>query len=440
MLYNARVWIGRLFFWLLVSWVFPFELLTCRGFGERYADGRRAALSLCLLLAIALEAGFRKSWLGMLPVLAFTVLAGIAYIVHRTTMGNRNGSPVPRNPWSWGIPPSPFRGSPYLFWLVAQPLLALAFGIASLFFSWELALYFILAAPSLWIFRKLAPPVLTMSSTPWSDADVPNPGEIDLRAQSPFLRAERARTLSPTTTPVSDAPPLVTSNPPRSRQGAYAIGLLCAGAALGLVLTVLALRWANGALAPTKDDIFPSCVRSEEERLAAILPGSQHLPVPGFEKETPLSEDVLRNLLAQNGAPLLQRLKRSWVDQPVYLISGDFFPRASTTVRLPAPGIVVEWIPWTPHRAGRPNAILLLYLETRPEATEELQRVLAAAPEIPPFHFGPQSRLVLFDVTRAGKLTVLHCLSARSFSFRIGDFTLSQTLSESDEPRNPSPP
>jgi hypothetical protein len=179
-------------------------------------------------------------------------------------------------------------------------------------------------------------------------------------------------------------------------------------------------------------ELFSSCVRTEQERLATLIPSDWRLPLLGEEKEAAWSEETLRSVSRQNDSALLPAMLRSWTGDTVYLVSGDFIPRAAVAVRFPVPGIVVEWTPWPPHRT---STVVYLYVQTRPEAAAELQRTLEGLRQIPPFHFDRQSRLVPFAITRAGKQIILHCISPRSFAFRIGDFELSQELSDSGTPR-----
>ncbi|MDD2677245.1 MAG: hypothetical protein PHP75_07255 [Methylacidiphilaceae bacterium] len=441
MIHTMMTWIGRGLFWIMVSWIFPIELMSCGRLGERYASNRRALFSLILLLTLALGTALRQSWREALPVFLFSGLTGVAYALHRIRARTREPQEIPPNPWSLGIPPWPFRNSPRFFWLVVQPSLALALGLASLPISRTLCLYFLLAAPLLWIFRRLSDPLLPLQAQP--------PRSVPSAASQPDSE-ERAKLLSPfphwprkepkLPQPASGlgpaAPPLEersrSKTAPRSHFRAVDILLLLAAAGTGLVAGVLGLRYGLGSPDSQSSELFPSCVRTEQERLATLIQSGWRLPLLGAEKEAAWSEETLRSLSQQNDSALLPAMIRSWTGDTVYLVSGDFLPRAAVAVRFPIPGVVVEWTPWPPHRT---NTVVYLYVQTRPEAAAELQRTLEGLRQIPPFHFERQSRLVPFEITRAGKQIILHCVSPRSFAFRIGDFELFQELSESGKPR-----
>lgn len=436
--------IGRLLFWILVSWVFPVELLTCRGFGERYAGKRRAAFSLLLLFGLALATGLGRSWRAALPVFVFAGLTGATYVLHRIATAGRHVALGRPDPWGWGIPPGPFRNHPRFFWLVAQPGAALAFAFGSFFFSWALGFYFALAAPLLWIFRKLAPPVLLRQGAPppIDPEAAPPPHAAPVFEQASAAEAFWLRAGPWEAPPVTDSAdlPFEEVRPPQAARrfpsAPTEAGLLFLGAAAGLLASLVGLRSAQGVFNSSlpNGDLFASCVRAEQERLAAALPAGWSLQLYETTKEEPLSEEAVRTLLSDRNSPLLQAMKRSWAGEPVYLATGDFLPRAAMAVRFPSPGIVIEWIPWAIDRARPSGPLLLLYVQTSPESAEELQNTLRARHQDRPFRFGPQSRLVVFDVGRIGRRTILHCVSTRSFSFRIGSFTLSQELAE------PAPP
>lgn len=446
MIHTIMAWIGRGLFWIMVSWIFPIELLTCRELGERYAGSRRALFSLILLLALTLGTALRRSWREAFPVFLFSGLAGVAYALHRIQAGSLGPQETPRNPWSPGIPPWPFRNSPRMFRLVIQPVLALTLGLASWRISRTLCLYFVLAAPLLWIFRRLSGPRLPLEAQPSrsfaTDASRPDSEEraklffpLPLRPREEQKLPQPASSLGPAAPPREGDSRSRKAN--RSRFGPIDVLLLFAAAGTGLLSGILGLRYGMGSPDGPSSELFSSCVRTEQERLATLIPGGWRLPLLGEEKELSWSEETLRRLSPQNDSALLPAMIRSWTGDTVYLISGDFVPRAAAAVRFPVPGIVVEWTAWPPHRT---NTVVCLYVQTGPEAAAGLQRTLEGLRQLPLFHFERQSRLVPFDLTRAGKQIILHCISPRSFAFRIGDFELSQELSGSETSRTKNAP
>ncbi len=444
MIDTMMAWLGRGLFWIMVSWVFPIELMTCRGLGERYASSRRALFSLILLLALAFGTALRQSWREAFPVFLFSGLAGVTYALHQTQTRSRKRQELPQNPWSLGIPPWPFRNSPRLFWLVVQPSLALTFGLASFLISRTLCLYFVLAAPLLWIFRRLSEPLFSLQAQPprsvAADASQPDaeemakpPSPLPLWPREDRKLPQPSSIQGPTALPLEESGRFQAAR--RSRFGPIEILLLLAAAGTGLVASVFGLRYAAGFLDGQSKEVFPSCVRPEQERLAKLIPNGWRLQLLNGAKEAAFSEETLRSLSKQNDSVLLQAMIRSWTGETVYLVSGDFIPRAAVAVRFPAPGIVVEWTSWPSQGTGRSRTVLCLYVQTRPEAAEELQQVLEQTRKMRPFRFEKESRIVPFDVIRAGKRIILHCLSPRSFAFRIGDFELSQELTKPAEPR-----
>ncbi|MDD4932133.1 MAG: hypothetical protein PHO89_01525 [Methylacidiphilaceae bacterium] len=449
MIHSLRGWIGRGLFWLMISWVFPIELMTCHGLGERYASRRRAASSLFLLLALALATALRQSWPEAFPVLVFAGLTGVAYALQRIQARSGKRREIGQNPWSLGIPPWPFRDTPRLFWFAAQPLLALTLGLACLPISRTLSLYFALAAPLLWIFRRLSLSLVPRQTQPTravaADAAQPASGErVRAPTPDPLWPGQGPKLPQTSSGPGPTAPPFEEGG---GSQAAHRFRfriietlILFAAAGTGLISSMVGLRHAVGFLDEPSDEVFLSCVRVEQERLASLIPNGWRLQPLKEEKETALTEDTLRRLSQQGDTALLSAMQRDWTGETVYLVLGDFVPRAAIAVRFPTPGIVVEWTPWSPHRTSGPSRLLCLYVQTKPEAAKELQRVLEQTRKMCPFRFEKESRLVPFDVTRAGQRIILHCLSSRSFAFRIGDFELSQELPDQGNPPKHNPP